>query len=104
MSSHTRWFAISMGWLLVALGTAETVRVVRSGDGGLAFWFGTLVGGGALILGGVALADRRPTASRALVVAGSVAGMLPTMWTLVVPALLVTLIVLRLNTPPRVSG
>jgi hypothetical protein len=88
-----------MGILLVAMGIAETVRVVRSGDGGLAFWFGTLVGGGALILGGVAMTDRRPTAARALVVVGALAGMLPTMWTLVVPALLVALIVLRLRTP-----
>lgn len=50
------------------------------------------------------MTDRRPTASRALVVAGSLAGMLPTMWTVVIPALLVTLIVLRLNPPPRVSS
>ena len=100
MAPRPRWFAITMGCLLVALGVAETVRLLRSGDGGLCFWFGTLVGGGALILGGVALTDRKPTASRVLVVVGSLAGMLPTMWTLVIPALLATLIVLRLNTPP----
>jgi hypothetical protein len=99
MTPRTRRFAITMGCLLVALGIAETVRVLRSGDGGLAYWFGTLVGGGALILGGVALTDRKPTTARALVVVGSLAGMLPTMWTLVVPALLAALIVLRLRTP-----
>ena len=40
------WFGILLGGLLVAAGVAETVRLLRSGDGGLAFWFGTLVGGG----------------------------------------------------------
>lgn len=41
----TRWAAIGLGVLLVAAGVAETVRLTRSGDGGLVFWFGTLVGG-----------------------------------------------------------
>lgn len=99
MTSRTRWFAIAMGCLLVALGVAETVRVLRSGDGGLAFWFGTLVGGGVLILGGVALTERRPSAGRTMVVVGALAGMLPTMWTLVVPALLITLLVMILVSP-----
>ena len=99
MTSRVQWFAVSMGSLLIVLGVAETVRVLRSGDGGLAFWFGTLVGGGTLILGGVALTDRKPRVARALLVAGALAGMLPTMWTLVVPALLAALIVVRMNTP-----
>jgi len=42
----TWWFGLFLGGLLVAAGIAETVRLVRSGDGGLVFWFGTLVGGG----------------------------------------------------------
>jgi hypothetical protein len=99
MSSRTRRFAIVMGSLLVVLGIAETVRVLRSGDGGLAFWFGTLVGGGTLILVGVALTERRPAAARALVVVGALAGILPTMWTVVIPALLAVLIVLRVRRP-----
>lgn len=90
-----------MGSLLVVLGVAETVRVLRSGDGGLVFWFGTLVGGGALILGGVALDGRAPAAARVLMVLGCFAGMLPTTWTLVIPALLATLIVLRVRQVPR---
>ena len=100
MSSRTRWLAIGMGVLLVLMGVAETVRVLRGDGGGLGFWFGTLVGGGSLILLGVALDDSRPGPARALVVVGAVAGMLPTMWTLVVPALLVTLVILRLVPSP----
>ncbi len=46
------WFGILLGGLLVAAGVAETVRLLRTGDGGFAFWFGTLVGGGVLILVG----------------------------------------------------
>lgn len=97
MGPRTRWLGFALGCLLLVLGAAETVRVLRSGDGGLAFWFGTLVGGGVLVLTGSALADRRPGLSVALTTLGGVAGILPTMWTVVVPALLVTLVVLRLG-------
>ena len=37
---------ILLGLLYVGAGIAETVRLVRTDDGGIAFWFGTLVGGG----------------------------------------------------------
>ena len=92
---RTWWLAIGVGCLLLALGVAETVRVVTSGDGGLAFWFGTLVGGGALVIAGTLLADRMPGPALGLTILGCVAGMLPTMWTLLVPLLLITLMVLR---------
>ena len=85
------WFGILLGGLLVAAGVAETVRLLRSGDGGLAFWFGTLVGGGVLILVGTVLLPRKPAAGGILTVIGSLAGLLPTMWTIVVPVLLLAL-------------
>ncbi|HET6967309.1 MAG TPA: hypothetical protein VFI44_03475 [Ornithinibacter sp.] len=97
MGRRTRWLGLALGCLLVALGVAETVRVVRSGDGGLAFWFGTLVGGGALVLAGTLLADTRARLSVVLTTVGCVVGALPTMWTVVVPVLLATLVVLRLR-------
>ena len=97
MGRRTRWLGFGLGTLLLVLGAAETVRVVRSDDGGLAFWFGTLVGGGALVLAGTLLADRRPRLSVVTTTTGCVAGILPTMWTVVVPLLLVTLVVLRLR-------
>jgi len=80
-----------LGGLLVVAGIAETVRLTRSGDGGFAFWFGTLVGGGLLILAGTLLLPRRPVAGGVLTAIGCVAGLLPTMWTVVVPVLLVVL-------------
>lgn len=88
---RTWWFGILLGGLLVAAGIAETVRLLRSGDGGFAFWFGTLVGGGALILIGTLLLPRKPVTGCVLTTIGCVAGLLPTMWTIVVPLMLVAL-------------
>ena len=87
------WYGLFLGCLLLAAGAAETVRVVRSGDGGLAFWFGTLVGGGVLVLVGTLLLPGRPRTGFILTAIGCVAGLLPTMWTLIVPVMLVVLIV-----------
>jgi hypothetical protein len=84
---------ILLGLLYVAAGIAETVRAVRSGDGGIAFWFGSLVGGGLLILVGEAL-RWRPGLSTTLIGVGCLAGALGTMWTLVVPVVAVVVFVL----------
>jgi hypothetical protein len=67
---------------------------VVTGDGGIAFWFGSLVGGGALILVGRLALPGRPTLARRLVVLGCLAGVLATLWTLVVPLVALTVIVL----------
>jgi len=90
---RTWWFGILLGGLLVAAGIAETVRLVCSGDGGFAFWFGTLVGGGGgvLVLTGTLLLPRKPDTGCVLTAIGCVAGLLPTMWTVVVPLMLVAL-------------
>jgi hypothetical protein len=95
MGRRTWWLGIAVGSLLLALGVAETVRVVTGDSGGLAFWFGTLVGGGTLVLAGTLLAERMPGPALGLTILGCVAGILPTIWTLVVPLLLITLVVLR---------
>src|SRR5687767_9938512 len=90
----TRWMAIVLGVLLIAAGVAETVRLTRSGDGGFVFWFGTLVGGGTLILTGTLLRTRSSRLGWPLVVLGCVLGILPTMWTIVFPLLLLALAIL----------
>lgn len=41
---------IALGVTYVLLGVMETIRLVVTGDGGFFFWFGTLVGGGTLLL------------------------------------------------------
>lgn len=79
--------------LLVADGIAETVRLTLTGDGGFAFWFGTLVGGGLLVLTGTLLLPRKPTQGFVLTTIGCAAGLLPTAWTMIVPVLLVVLVI-----------
>ena len=93
MRGWSWWLGIALGGLLVVAGIAETVRLTRSGDGGFAFWFGTLVGGGVLVLAGTLLRPRRPVPGFVVTTMGCVAGILPTAWTVLVPVLLVVLIV-----------
>ena len=87
------WLGLVLGGLLVVAGVAETIRLVRTDDGGFWFWFPTLVGGGALVVAGTLLLPRSPRLGRALTTVGALAGILPTMWTMVMPVLLVVLIV-----------
>jgi hypothetical protein len=90
---RTWWFGMLIGCLLVAAGVAETIRLLKTGDGGLVFWFGTLVGGGLLIVAGMLLLPRKPVPGCILTLIGCAAGLLPTMWTLVVPVLLIVLMI-----------
>ncbi|MEO7270024.1 MAG: hypothetical protein ABIW49_12540 [Knoellia sp.] len=96
----TRLLTIGLGILYVAAGLAETVRLTRSGDGGLAFWFGTLVGGGSLVLAGLYIqGSGHHRRGDIMLIVGAVAGMLATMWTLVVPVLALVVIWLTLTAP-----
>lgn len=93
MRRWTWWFGLIVGGLLVVAGIAETVRLVHSGDGGFWFRFPTLVGGGGLVMAGTLLLTRSPVLGCALTTVGAMAGIIPTMWTLVAPVLLVVLII-----------
>ncbi|WP_374455681.1 hypothetical protein [Nocardioides sp.] len=93
----TRMATLSLGVLYVAAGLTEPARAVSSDDGGRAFWVGTLVGGGALVLGGLALTGRQPHVGRGLVCVGSLVGILATTWTVVVPVLAVAVVFLTLR-------
>ena len=60
----TDTLAVSLGGLYVVAGLAETTRAILTGDGGIPFWFGSLVGGGTLILlGTLAFRDRPKVAA-----------------------------------------
>lgn len=82
--------------LYIVAGIAETTRAIITGDGGIPFWFGSLVGGGAMILLGAFGFRHRPRLSFGLITAGCLAGVLATMWTLVVPLVAVAVIILAL--------
>lgn len=97
MRGWSWWLGIALGGLLVVAGIAETVRLTRSGDGGFAFWFGTLVGGGLLVLAGTLIRPRRPVPGFVITTIGCVAGIVPTAWTVLVPVLLIVLIVATAN-------
>lgn len=85
---------VVLGVLYLVAGVAETIRVLSTGDGGLAFWFGTLVGGGVLVLLGALVFRERPQLYLGLVTVGALTGMLATLWTIVVPVLAIAVIVL----------
>ena len=93
------WLTLGLGLLYVGAGVAESVRAVTSGDGGLWFWLGSLVGGGALVLSGMAVSSRHPNVGRTLICVGSMMGVLATGWTLVVPLIAVAVVVLNLQKP-----
>ena len=94
--SRSDLLTIGVGAVLVAMGTAETVRVLVSGDGvwALAFWSISLVGGGTLVLLGRLLYHRRPWLAFTLVTLGCVAGANATLWTLVIPLAAIAVVAL----------
>jgi hypothetical protein len=87
--------AIILGVTYVLLGVVETIRLFVTADGGFFFWFGTLVGGGTLLLLG-ALPRQAVRGGRHLtaVLLGAALGVPATAWTVLVPVLALTVIVL----------
>ena len=92
---------IGLGFTYVLLGVAETVRLIVTGDGGLLFWFGTLVGGGTLLLlGALPSQGARDSRRLAAVLVGAALGVPATVWTLVMPLVAVTVAVLTVMSLP----
>jgi hypothetical protein len=91
-----RRLASFLGILFLLFGIAEVIRVVGWGGSGLAFWLLSLCGGGALILIGTFGVQGRPWLSCTLVAVGCLAAAVATMWTLILPILALTLLVLTL--------
>jgi hypothetical protein len=104
MRRWEKWFGLGLGALLIAAGIGETIRLTRSGDGGFWFWFPTLVGGGLLVVTGTLLRSRRPVPGLVLTAIGCVVGIPPTLWTVIVPMLLLTLIVVSAKHTAEVTG
>ena len=71
---------VFLGFLYVAAGVAETTRAVVTDDGGIPYWFGSLVGGGAMILLGSLVFRNRLRLSSTFIVLGSLAGVIATTW------------------------
>ncbi len=81
---------------LIILGIGEVITRLDE-PGPLWFWLPTLWGGATLIIfGGFAPTENRRM-SKVLVVAGCALGVLPSMWTLVMPVLLITVMLRTVN-------
>lgn len=93
----TRRMAAGLGVVLILLGVAEVIRDVQGSQGGYVFWFVSLCGGGALILWGTFRPPARDPLALGMVVGGCLMAILATMWTIVLPILLLTLIALRVR-------
>ncbi len=96
MDRWRRRLALVLGIIFILDGIAETVRAIRSDAGGLIFWFGSLCGGGALILLGTFALSRRLWLSFALTAVGCLAAGIATAWTIILPLLATSLLVLAL--------
>lgn len=103
-SAVVRRLGAGLGLVFIALGLAETVRLLSTGDGGLVFWFGTLCGGGTMMLVANLRLRTRPRLALVLTIVGAAAGSVATAWTLILPVLAMAVIALRLTKPATSDG
>jgi hypothetical protein len=96
---------IALGVIYVLLGIVETVRLTVTGDGGFFFWFGTLVGGGTLLLlGAVPRPSTRDVRRDVAVLAGAALGVPATAWTVLVPLLAISVMGLTVMSLSDAAG
>ncbi|CAN5271010.1 hypothetical protein BH24ACT7_BH24ACT7_10650 [soil metagenome] len=69
----------------------------------LLFWLPTLWGGAALVFVGSFRVPRMRRLSWVLVIAGAMLGFVPSVWTIVMPALIITLVVRTISGPGRAA-
>lgn len=98
MGAH---LSLVWGTLLLLVGVAEVWTHRDASAGALAFWSGTLLGGGALVLAGRRLLTRRPGTGLAAISLGTCAGMLATAWTILMPLLGLTVLALAFRDVAR---
>lgn len=89
------------GLLLLLFGVAEVWTHRDASAWALAFWGGTLLGGGALVLTGRRLMPTRPGLGLGALGLGTLGGMLATAWTLVMPLLGLTALALAFRDAGR---
>jgi hypothetical protein len=93
-----RRLALVLGVVFILAGSAETGFAVRSGDGGVPFWFGSLLRRRRADTGWHVSLSRRRWLAFSLTAGGCLAAANATMWTIILPllaALLLTLALLR---------
>lgn len=85
-----------VGGAFIILGFAEFI-VRLDEPAPLLFWLPTLWGGGGLILFGVFGKIVTPQNRRILVILGAVVGLMPSMWTVILPILSSVLVILTIK-------
>lgn len=97
-----RRLSLALVAVYAALGTLEVVLKVAddSAVATVVFFGGTLLGGAALILGGL-FAHVSGTTRRVLVMLGAVTGLLASAWTLVIPVLAIVVIAVNARATPQ---
>lgn len=90
----TRILGAAVGGGFLILGVVELVARLDDPPLPLLFWLPTLWGGGVMVLIGVFRTTAHPTLGTALVVVGTAAGLLASFWTILMPVLGLTLVVL----------
>ena len=99
MGPRERWTRRTQGLLglTYALFCAlETIAHLDEGLTGLGFWFGSLAIATAGVIGGMALVDRNAVVGDVMVLVGAVIGVPATSWTVLVPLLVVTVVLLTI--------
>jgi hypothetical protein len=94
-----RWLTVVLAAIYAVLGSLEVILRLDDPDpdyGAMAFLGGTLLGGAAIILVGL-FAPLPPKYEVPVIMVGLVAGLMATLWTLVVPILAIAIVVLTLR-------
>ena len=95
VATATTALGVLMGIGLAAAGIAGWLADATDGDGsGMFFWLLLLVGGGAIVLAGVATLRTRPWVSVAAFAVGGIAGALALIWSVIAPVLAIALVVI----------
>jgi hypothetical protein len=89
----TRTLCTCLGGIYLVMGVLEVVTHRDGTAVGLLFWGGSLLGGGALVLAGTVLQPPHRATGLALVTIGTVLGINATLWTVLVPAFAVFVLV-----------
>ncbi|MEX2280614.1 MAG: hypothetical protein WEA76_11075 [Acidimicrobiia bacterium] len=95
-----RVLALSAVSVLTILGLGELIARLDDPTP-LFFWLPTLWGGAALILAGGFLVKGNLRLAKTLVILGCAVGWTPSVWTLVMPVLLITLVIRTVRTRPK---
>ena len=94
-----RWLTVILAAIYAVLGSLEVILRIGDADpdyGAMAFLGGTLLGGAAIIFVGL-FAPLPERAQVPVIMVGLVAGLIATVWTLVVPILAIAIVVLTVR-------